>query len=154
MESILVKILDELKMGSTKLCYKNSVALNNIAMRLYQLEELEPTDVEDLKNLLYICNVLYNDTDCSVLPIEDGIYDLLLEKYKKYDPNYQIGSKVFSFDNSNDNVGFCKMCNSDMIEGISFSSDEDKEFMENSTYFSKFVHKIGTYANSNYPVKP
>lgn len=153
MESILVKILDELKMGSTKLCYKNSVALNNIAMRLYQSEELEPIDVEDLKNLLYICNVLYNDTDCSVLPIEDGVYDLLLEKYKKYDPNYQIGSKVFSFDNSNDNVGFCKMCNSDMVEGISFMSDEDKEFMENSTYFSKFVHKIGTYANQNYPVK-
>ena len=49
------------------------------------------------------CNILYNRTDMTVLPIEDGFYDLLLEKYKIFDPNFQVGSSVIQFKNFKDN---------------------------------------------------
>lgn len=53
--------------------------------------------IDDLKYLIMICNLLYNRTDMLVLPVEDGVYDLLLEKYKKFDPNFQVGSAVIQF---------------------------------------------------------
>jgi NAD-dependent DNA ligase len=77
----------------------NICALNQIAMRLYWLEKEEMNDdcVECLKYIIMICNLLYNRTDMEVLPIEDGVYDLLLEKYKVFDPHFQVGSAVVDF---------------------------------------------------------
>ena len=46
------------------------------------------------------CNILYNRTDMIILPIEDGFYDLLFEKYKTYDANFQVGSAVVDFKES------------------------------------------------------
>ncbi|MCM1215968.1 MAG: hypothetical protein NC548_15785 [Lachnospiraceae bacterium] len=75
----------------------NIRALNAIAMRLYNESQLNEDDIECLKYLLLICNLLYNRTDLEVLPIEDGVYDLLLEKYKVYDKEFQVGSAVVEF---------------------------------------------------------
>lgn len=52
---------------------------------------------DDIKLLVMIGNICYNRTDMTVLPIEDGAYDLLMEIYKKFDPNFQVGSKVIEF---------------------------------------------------------
>ena len=54
-------------------------------------------DIDDADTILRISNVLYNNTDLAVLPLEDGVYDLLLEAYKKYNPNFQVGSDVVHF---------------------------------------------------------
>lgn len=81
--------------GDPSVIIDNNInALNCIAMRLYQIDQLDKAGVECLRCLLMICNLLYNRTDMQVLPIEDGVYDLLLEKYKNYDPNFQVGSAV------------------------------------------------------------
>lgn len=72
----------------------NVAALNEITMRLYEQPTLDVYGVECLKYVIMICNVLYNRTDMDKLPIEDGFYDLLLEKYKTYDANFQVGSAV------------------------------------------------------------
>lgn len=58
---------------------------------------LSEEDVQTLDILLRICNIMYNRTDLEVLPIEDGVYDLLLERYKTYNPSYQVGSESVSF---------------------------------------------------------
>ena len=52
------------------------------------------------------------------LPIEDGFYDLLFEKYKTYDPNFQVGSAVVEFKESfvNDQVSSKQQ----IIQPISF----------------------------------
>lgn len=75
----------------------NIRALNIIAMRIYNEISLDDNGIECLKYILLICNVLYNRTDMEVLPIEDGVYDLLLEKYKVFDQNFQVGSAVVEF---------------------------------------------------------
>ena len=73
--------------------------INAIAIELYNKPEntFTPSDIDGLKLLILICNILYNRTDMKVLPIEDGFYDLLLELYKKFDPNFQVGSAVVDF---------------------------------------------------------
>lgn len=72
---------------------------------LYLLNETDwnPIKINDLKYLIMICNILYNRTDMLVLPVEDGVYDLLLEKYKSFDPNFQVGSVVVQFQSKIEN---------------------------------------------------
>lgn len=76
---------------------ENTNILNQIALDLYNKPELNQDEIEDLKNIIMSCNILYNMTDMEVLPISDGFYDLLLEKYKKYDKNFQVGSAIVEF---------------------------------------------------------
>ena len=74
--------------------------LNKIAIDIYNKSELSSDEIETLKYLIMSCNILYNRTDMIILPIEDGFYDLLFEKYKTYDANFQVGSAVVEFKQS------------------------------------------------------
>lgn len=97
MNAAIENILGALRAGRLNTAYEYRQYLNEIAVRLYQREELGADELEDLKGIITICNITYNDTDKELLPIEDGVYDLLLEKYKKYDPNFQVGAEVIRF---------------------------------------------------------
>lgn len=78
---------------------ENIKMINDKALELYNSSTLNCNQIDELKHLIMSCNILYNRTDMTVLPIEDGFYDLLLEKYKKYDSNFQVGSAVVEFRN-------------------------------------------------------
>lgn len=79
-----------------------TLAINTIGSKLYDTpnEMMTPENIETLKYVILICNVLYNRTDMDQLPIDDGFYDLLLEKYKNFDSNFQVGAAVVEFKES------------------------------------------------------
>ena len=92
--------LDRLLHGDGSVITIESTArLNSIALGIYDIPKLDNNQVEMLKEIIMSANILYNRTDMLVLPIEDGFYDLLLEKYKTYDKNFQVGSAVVEFRN-------------------------------------------------------
>lgn len=94
-------ILMSLMNGDISVINSESIMfINQEALRIYSYPELDPIQIGVLKNIIMICNILYNRTDRSLLPVEDGFYDVLLEKYKKYDSNFQVGSYVIDFANS------------------------------------------------------
>jgi NAD-dependent DNA ligase len=94
-------IFNALMVGNASvITVENRSIINQTALELYEIQELTSQQVEMLRKIIMICNVLYNRTDMTVLPVEDGFYDLLLEKYKKYDSNFQVGSAVVNFKNS------------------------------------------------------
>lgn len=96
----LKDFLNNLMMGNASVINQENIyMLNQYALSIYNKEKLTQNEIEDLKNIIMSCNILYNRTDMTVLPIEDGFYDLLLEKYKIYDPNFQVGSAVVQFKN-------------------------------------------------------
>ena len=97
MDAALKNMLEMLRANNSYFVEQYRLYLNDTAMRLYNKSELDSSDLEDLKDILTICNILYNDTDIENLPIEDGVYDLLLEKYRKYDPHFQVGAEVIHF---------------------------------------------------------
>ena len=66
--------------SSLALLSENVALLNKFANDLYVKDKLDEVEVDTLKKIIMICNVLYNRTDVDILPIEDGFYDLLLEK--------------------------------------------------------------------------
>lgn len=148
---LLQQILADLEIGILDSVYANSKTINDIAMSLYSKEMLNNDEVEDLKNLLYICNIMYNDTDRSLLPVEDGVYDLLLEKYKTYDKNFQIGSKVVHFDLGSKAKSLLED-GEQPRDAIIFLSDEDKVKMNNLKYLKPFISTVGVSFNGNYPI--
>lgn len=54
-------------------------------------------DIAMLNDLIEISNILYNESDMEILPLDDGIYDMLMIIIKRYNPNYQIGARPTSF---------------------------------------------------------
>ena len=101
-EDIFLKTMS----GSSLALLSDNVALlNKVANDLYVKDKLNEVEVDTLKKIIMICNVLYNRTDVDILPIEDGFYDLLLEKYKMYDQHFQVGSAVVDIQNDISNAG-------------------------------------------------
>ena len=73
--------------------------ISDMALRLYDMSSMtDPNYNENLKYLILICNVTYNRTSMEVLPVEDGVYDILLERYKTIDPHFQVGSAIVQFE--------------------------------------------------------
>lgn len=91
-------VLEELKKGNSKLAFDCAPQLNEIALNLLSAKSrLEPENVDILGTLVRICNIVYNNTDASILPISDGVYDHLVELYKVYNPNYEVGADIIQF---------------------------------------------------------
>jgi DNA ligase (NAD+) len=78
--------------------YASNVATNLINTDNWSLDQQGIADC-----LLRISNIMYNDTTDEILPLDDGLYDRLLEKYKKYNPYYQIGAMPLIFEENPQN---------------------------------------------------
>ena len=126
MNQALIGVLDALRNGNLNKAYEIKEYINEMALYLYYKPELTEDDQEDLHNIITICNICYNDTDKELLPIEDGVYDLILEKYKKYNPKFQVGADVVIFESSKKKAG--PYIEKQMTEAITFmdpvSSDD------------------------------
>lgn len=117
-----IKFIDyffnQLLLGNTSVITSDNISnLNQTALEIYEKKELDKDEINCLKQIVMSCNILYNRTDMTVLPIEDGFYDLLLEKYKTYDSNFQVGSAIVEFRNfiENDIDGGQKIATSPII---------------------------------------
>ena len=127
MSIVISNVLNGLRNGNLNLAYEYKSFLNDIALSIYNKQSLSKEDIENLKNIILICNITYNDTDRELLPFDDGFYDLLLEKYKTYDPNFQVGAEVLNFESSKSNNKI--FVEKPMKEALIFNEDiSDKEF--------------------------
>ena len=87
----LKEILQQLKSGNFSAAYDNIEFINERAMEIlnYPDDSIKNTSslLDDLTNLIYIGNITYNYSDSDVLPIDDGIYDLLIAQLQRIDYN-------------------------------------------------------------------
>ena len=83
MYDLLNRILKSLMSGSlSELNPQNIVAVSNEAVRI--IEKTMPLNEYDVNNasmIISISQIVYNNTDRTVLFLDDGVYDILLEKY-------------------------------------------------------------------------
>lgn len=139
------RLLDSLRIDQTlEEVYNtnNILHLSEIINSLINKDDLDNVEVELLSDILDIGNIVYNNTDRDLMPIEDGIYDLLLEKYKRYNPNYRIGAKPLLFRNkeSDDSIDF-SMKESEMIHPIKFLNDEQTNYIDQMLYSDILYNK-------------
>lgn len=97
---IIDKVLQDLRNGDLSTAYKYKQQINDICVSLYNKPILPGKDIILLGRIIVMCNITYNDTDKELLIVEDGFYDLLLEKYKLYNPTFQVGAEVIRFKSS------------------------------------------------------
>lgn len=69
------------------------VAIQNEAVRLIDKRVWDQNDLTSAQLILNISNIIYNNSD-AMCPLEDGVYDRLLDVYKMYDQNFQVGAEV------------------------------------------------------------
>lgn len=94
----VTKFLNDLALGNGSIInIQNAKVINDMALELYSKPILNAEEQDTLKKIIMICNIIYNRTDSETPFVTDGVYDLILEKYKTYDSNFQVGSMVVDF---------------------------------------------------------
>ena len=122
------RIKERLKQGDISILntstsvYINSAIVDILNTPFESLTDYQKNTVEDL---IIIGNIIYNNSIVEYInPIDDGIYDLLMEIYKRLKPNdYKIGSIYIDFkqtenDNSEikDAIRFIDVANERMFD--------------------------------------
>ena len=115
---------------------ENKEYINELAVKLLYKDTLSESDIHDLDLIIKICNIVYNCTDTDSI-VDDGIYDMLIEKYKPYNPNYQVGSDVIKFDPTMVNQG---INNDNLAPGIIFYDKDYISKYENALFFSDIMN--------------
>lgn len=136
----LNEILNSLKSGSLKLLNQNNIIfINNITMDIINNDKkrsLSKEEVLEVNMILNMSNILYNRTIKNILILDDGVYDILLELYKRYDSNFQVGSEVIEFEedkiddgiNKSELVPLLKKLDTDKIDKFLFKDTLTKSF--------------------------
>lgn len=119
--------------------YNDYKLINEEVLRLLSIpdDKLSQYDLDDMNTILTISNILYNNTSQNVLPLEDGIYDLLIVKYKNVTGMDIVGAIPVKFpDNIRSNNP-----NKDLIPGIIYLSDEDNDYIDNKMLYHDDLYK-------------
>lgn len=74
-------------------------ALNQEIQELLSKDGMTMYDIANLHAILHIANIVYNNfpIDDDRLFIDNGVYDLLLEKYRAINPKVQVGAEPIQF---------------------------------------------------------
>lgn len=99
LSTVYKDIISHLLMGDARdLTSEVIYNINNVTLMLLNKSDLSASEIDIMGDIIHISNIIYNNTDRSILVLEDGVYDLLLQKYKRYNPNYQVGAEPVNID--------------------------------------------------------
>ena len=128
---------------------ENIIFVSDIAMKILDTPVLDETMVAIMNQIIQISQIVYNNTDRDVLFLEDGVYDLLLEKDKEYNKNFQVGGPVVSFNQNGEFIDKTK----EMIDPIIYIDNAD-EFINNSLYYDDLNRQPPLDNKLDYTVYP
>ena len=80
-------ILNRLLHGDIRVLTVNTnVFVNSRIVDILNSDILNQEQIEELGDILHIGNIIYNNIACdgTINPLEDGVYDILLEKYNPF----------------------------------------------------------------------
>ena len=82
--------------------------ISTLTVDLISKPNLTQEDLENMDLIIRISNILYNRFSLEKLPLDDGIYDRLITRYKKINPNYEVGSyqtsQIIEINDSGNNI--------------------------------------------------
>ena len=98
MEEKLRQVLNKIKQEKAwyPTMYIDLKELSDWVVRVLSLDEWDDEIIETVRMALIISNILYNNSDKGQLLLTDGVYDLLLEKYRQYRKDFPIGSEYIN----------------------------------------------------------
>lgn len=91
-------ILNDTKNGKLTALEPNQKRfINEMTIMLLNQTEYTEDDKKMIYDILVISNILYTNYSSEILPLEDGIYDLLMVKCKQVCPDYPVGAIPVDF---------------------------------------------------------
>lgn len=111
--------------------YNDSKLINEEVLRLLSIPDnlLSQYDIDDMNTILIISNILYNNTSQNVLPLEDGIYDLLIVKYKNATGLDVVGAPPVRFPDD-----IKTKSTQELIPGVVYLTEEENSYIDNMLY--------------------
>ena len=98
MEEKLRQVLNKIKQEKAwyPTMYIDLKELSDWVTKVLSLDEWDDEIIETVRMALIISNILYNNSDKGDLLLTDGVYDILLEKYRRYRKDFPIGSEYIN----------------------------------------------------------
>ena len=130
--------------------YNDSKKMNDETVRLLSTpdEDITQDDINTMFALISISNILYNNTSQNVLPLEDGIYDLLVVKYKNVTGREIVGAVPFQI-HADIQV---KPKEQELVPGILYFDEKDNQYIDNMLYHDDlYKTKVFTPRDMLYP---
>ena len=124
--------------------------INTRTIELLNNKNWNKEDVDEGRIIIEISNKLYNNSDSDVLPLDDGIYDLLLEQVRRYIPEIQSGALPENLTGLRDQFTAPEQSQIAMYH----VSDEDMEKYNNMMYQSIINMRRVYTPNDIFPVEP
>ena len=131
--------------------YNDSKNMNDEVIRLLSLpdEMVNQNDLDKINLILTISNILYDNTSQNVLPLDEGIYDLLVVKYKNVSGCNVVGSPPVRFP---EGIKTPQPQQKELIPGVSYLSDDENEYIANMLYHDDiYKYKVFTQRDMLYP---
>lgn len=131
------RIIDDWKQGKNiqeglKYIYSDCTIINNEALRLLALAET-PTDIANMKTIITLSNILYNNTSSNTLPLEDGVYDLLVAKYKSLTGEDIVGAIPVQFESE----PIDSQKTETLVPGVTYLTDDEVKYIrEDMLYYN------------------
>lgn len=152
---IIQDIKTKVSNGDINAAYDNLVLLSNAALKLLETPDddikADNDKLVDLVDIISISNILYNNTDRSILPIEDGIYDLLVVKLQRIDHTlFTPGNVPFI---SKPTVQQTEQIDGPIRPFIFIKTDEDRKRYTEAR-FKSIIHENAPYLPEANIVKP
>ena len=121
--------------------------ISEITVELLNKSQLDKIDLENIDLIIKISNIAYNNTSLDVLPLDDGLYDQILERYKMYNPNYQIGAQPIIFDEKpqnefNDKIVICYHMTKEERESKLFINDILDQWNYGDPRYKHLVYRV------------
>ena len=104
MKDMFKNVVYNIQQGNINIDDNTKINMSATALIFLKEKHTNADMLEQIKDILNISNMLYNNTDIDILPLEDGVYDLVLEKYKNYNPNYQVGAEPIDIKNLDNSI--------------------------------------------------
>lgn len=131
MFELLNNIVQSLMSGKLDMLNPDNISrVSEEAVRIVQKPVLDEYDQINASMIISISQIVYNNTDKSILFLDDGIYDLLLEKYRIYNESFQVGAPVIYFDQDGEATK-----RTELVQAMTFLDNRDL-FMEESLYYN------------------
>ena len=142
-------VLDHLKIADLSVIDLDCINFcGKEAMRILQKKEMLNTDdISSMELLIQISQILYDNSDRSLLVLDDGVYDMLLEKDKMYNQNVQVGGMPIDFCQSDKKVLTESL--SDAKEPMEFIDDKEA-YMQNQLFYPDIGYATPIYFEELY----
>lgn len=154
----LSEIVEEVKHGNFLCAYGNNQVIQSSIMEILNIPDKDikdnPSDLQDLVDLITIGNITYNYSDSDVLPIDDGMYDLLVVKLQRVDyDKFTPGSIPVDIAKINSTYKAKIDKDDKIVKPFTIMADDDRRKLDESLYPS-ILNYTKPFDSRSYLYKP